>query len=100
MAYKLVGKPDCQVTFPVQGTKAKSTKFNLLIKKFNAKPDVVDLMRKLEPFPRGAGIAIVGLHDIDIVDKHRLLIPIGQIIASSSLNTTIIRGTTITLLPS
>jgi hypothetical protein len=100
MACELVranGQPDDYGTFPVQGTNAK-TKFNSIIKKFRARKDVVDLIRALEPYPGGAGSAIVGLHDIDIVDKHRLLVPTGQVMGSSPAHTTIIRGSTITLL--
>jgi hypothetical protein len=101
MACELVrsnGQPDDYVTFPVQGTKTKN-KFNGTIKNFKARKDVIDLIRALEPYPDGAGSAIVGLHDIDIVDKHRLLVPTGRVIGrSAAAYTTIIKGSTVTLL--
>jgi hypothetical protein len=96
-------KSDDDVVFPVLKSNVKS-KFATVIKKSSirrAGEKVVRLVRALQPYPGGAASAIVGLHDIDIVDKHRLLVPIGQVMGRSShAHTTIVRGSTITLLVS
>jgi len=39
-----------------------------------AAPDVVDMIRLLKPY-HGGNEALRGLHDLDITDKHKLLIP-------------------------
>jgi hypothetical protein len=102
MACELVrakGKSDDDVVFPILKTNTKGN-FGSIIKNSKigrAGKDVVRLIRGLQPYPGGAGSAIAALHDIDIVDKHRLLVPTGKVMVPFPA-TTIIRGSTITLL--
>jgi len=41
-----------------------------------AAPEVVDIIRTLEPYEDGLGYMLRAVHDLDIIDKHQLLIPI------------------------
>jgi hypothetical protein len=50
----------------------------LVIKQRNvdrAAPDVVDIIRSLKPYKRGND-ALRAIHDMDIMDKHKLIIPV------------------------
>src|SRR3990167_2635239 len=40
-----------------------------------AKPEVVDLVRSFKPYI-GGNLALRGIHDLDIIDKHRALVPV------------------------
>jgi hypothetical protein len=57
------------------------------------------MVRALNPYP-GGNDYIPGLHHIDIVDKHRLLITVGHVSSrKGSLSSFIVRGSTITVIP-
>lgn len=57
---------------------ANGNDLELMIKKRHidrAAPQVVDIIRSLKPYT-GGNVALRGIHDLDITDKHKLLIPI------------------------
>jgi hypothetical protein len=41
-----------------------------------AAPEVLNIIRRLEPYEDGAGYMLRAIHDLDIIDKHQLLIPV------------------------
>lgn len=66
--------PD-KVYFPFS---LKGDDFETAIKKTHinrASPDVVEIIRTLQPY-KGGNEALRAIHDLDIMDKHQLLIPI------------------------
>jgi hypothetical protein len=72
---RLSGKSDKSVYFPFAES---GQDLEIMIKKRRidrAAPDVVDIIRALKPY-RGGNDALRALHDLDIMDKHSLLIPV------------------------
>ena len=93
------GQPDNDVYFPVVKNAAALPARLHSAKIDRAAADVVDMVRALNPYP-GGNDYIPGLHHIDIVDKHRLLIAVGHVISNKGpLSSFIVRGSTITLIP-
>ncbi len=76
---RLNGQSEKDVYFPFG---KDPTHFEGQIKKRNfdrAAPDVVDLLRTLKPFD-GGNAALRAIHDLDITDKHKALIPVADMI--------------------
>jgi len=48
-----------------------------------AAPEVVDIIRRLEPYEDGAGYMLRAVHDLDIIDKHQMLIPVVHCVNTS-----------------
>jgi hypothetical protein len=74
---RINGKQDNDVYFPFAAT---ADKFEYSIKSRNfdrAGEDAVQLLRTFAPY-RGGNEALRGLHDLDIQDKHKALVPIGH----------------------
>lgn len=73
---RLNGANDKGVYFPFSET---DVDFDDMIKRRNmhrAAPAVVDLLRTMKPY-HGGNAALRGIHDLDIADKHKALIPVG-----------------------
>lgn len=56
-----------------------------LTKNSKAGPEFVELLRGLTPY-RGGNIALRGLHDLDILDKHEMVLPTFHVTAFHSPN--------------
>jgi hypothetical protein len=72
---RLNGKSDKNVQFPFS---TDGSDLEKMIKRHNmdrASPDVVELIRSLKPYG-GGNNALRSVHDLDIMDKHRTLIPV------------------------
>lgn len=72
---RLNGRSDKNVYFPFSERGGKD--FERMIKKRNinrAAPDVVDIIRSLEPY-KGGNEALRAIHDLDITDKHVTIVP-------------------------
>ena len=71
---RLNGQSTKDVYFPV-AKDAAGLEGQIRDKNFRrAHPDVVDLLRSLKPYT-GGNLALRGLHDLDIMDKHQAIIP-------------------------
>lgn len=71
---RIRNKPD--IKFPFAANKAA---LEIILNKETSKlgEDIVDLVRSLKPF-KGGNLALRALHDLDIIDKHKLLLPISR----------------------
>tara|TARA_R110002110_G_C13459853_1_gene718110 strand:- start:856 stop:2028 length:1173 start_codon:yes stop_codon:yes gene_type:complete len=56
-----------------------------------AAPDVVDMLRALKPY-HGGDELLRGLHDLDIADKHLLLIPVAGFASQPNMAIDFVRG--------
>jgi len=73
-----IGKPDRYTKFPFYETRSELV--GAMNGKLKAAPEISRLIRdEIKPYKGGNGL-LYGLHDLDIVDKHRLLIPIVSIV--------------------
>jgi hypothetical protein len=72
------GRPHRSTQFPI-GPEVKELRPSFLEKIKGAKPTAKRLIERLKPYDGGskAGAALWRLHEIDIRDKHRLLVPVG-----------------------
>jgi hypothetical protein len=68
--------------------------YELMIKKRHldrASPDIVDLFRTFRPYP-GGDDSLRGIHDLDVADKHQLIIPVIGTALQPSLHLDFTRG--------
>lgn len=65
--------PDCSFPFAKSEQAFEQTILSRPIRK--AKPNAIDAIRQLKPYP-GGNDTLYGLHVIDNLDKHRLLLPV------------------------
>lgn len=75
---RLNGGNTSNVLFPFA---SKGDDLDLMIKKRNidrASTEVVDIIRSLKPYT-GGNETLRAIHDFDIMDKHKLLIPVAQL---------------------
>jgi hypothetical protein len=76
---RLNGKSDKNVQFPFS---KDGSDLEQMITRHNvdrASPDVVELIRSLQPYC-GGNSALRSIHDLDIIDKHRTLIPVFEMV--------------------
>ncbi|HXQ53376.1 MAG TPA: hypothetical protein VN802_19950 [Stellaceae bacterium] len=71
---RLNGKDDKNVRFPFSASEAEFDNALSWRQMDKAAPDVVDLLKSMKPY-RGGNEALRGIHDLDILDKHQMLIP-------------------------
>lgn len=70
-------KSTSNIKFPFAATQDDLEK---ILNKSNARragPEVIELIRSYKPY-KGGNIGLRGLHDLDISDKHKLIIPISR----------------------
>jgi hypothetical protein len=71
---RLNGQSDKGVYFPFAGDAAELEKMIKDRHIDRAGPDIVELVRSMKPF-KGGNIKLRAIHDLDITDKHKTLIP-------------------------
>ena len=69
-------QPHRSTQFPV-GIEVKELKPSFFEKVRGAEPRTIKLIKRLKPYEGGIGSALWRLHELDIRDKHRLLVPVG-----------------------
>ena len=75
---RLNGGDTSNVYFPFAKTR-EGLEPEIKRKMKGASPDVLDIIRALKPYPGGNDL-LRGLHDLDIADKHVLLIPTSSLV--------------------
>lgn len=91
---RINNQPDDNVEWPVPAKGNYTKRSNIC----RAQKGAINLICEL--YKTGAGRIISGLHDLDIIDKHRLLIPVSQVVASDGhLSSFFSGGATTTFLP-
>jgi hypothetical protein len=65
------------VHFPT-GESAKEVKDSIRAISKCLKPDAVEALKKVEAYPAGAGQLLWHIHQLDIIDKHRLLLTVAS----------------------
>lgn len=74
-AVRLNHRSTKDVYFPF-GTTAETLEDQIVRKNFNrASPEAIQLLREQEPW-RGGRLALRAVHDLDVKDKHELIIPV------------------------
>jgi hypothetical protein len=91
---RLNNKSDKKVSWPTSRDKASLQKRIKETKMNRASDDVLKMIRGLAPYP-GGNDGLIALHDMDIVDKHQIIVPISQV-PRNAFHTFISEGTTIT----
>ena len=71
------GIKDKKIQFPIASTKKLAHDYQIVSLR-SANRAAAAVLDGVKPY-RGGNLALYGLHKIDIVDKHRLLVPIGRI---------------------
>ncbi|KDA03412.1 hypothetical protein [Hyphomonas oceanitis] len=91
LVVRLSGGNDKGVHFPF-GSSAHHFERMIVDKHFNrASDEAIELLRKLRPYPEGNSV-LRALHDLDIQDKHRALIPAGGNITTPEVKAAVIDG--------
>jgi len=91
LVVRLSGGNDNGVHFPF-GSNVEHFERMIIDKHFNRASDAaIDLLRKLRPYRQG-NEALRALHDLDIQDKHRALIPAGGNITTPEVKVAVIEG--------
>jgi hypothetical protein len=72
------GTPDRNTCFPVFEEKPTNIEAEIERKIPSARPEVIGLIRDLEPYKRGKGEKLSQLHQLNLIDKHRLLVATGN----------------------
>jgi hypothetical protein len=75
---RLNGNDDDDVYFPFSESESE---FDKQLRRRNmdrASPEVIALLHRMEPWP-GGNKALRAVHDLDIIDKHQMLVPISDV---------------------
>lgn len=75
---RLNGGNDKNVYFPFSETAGDLDEMIKKRKLHRASPDVVELIRSMKPY-HGGNLALRAIHDLDVVDKHKSLIPVARL---------------------
>jgi hypothetical protein len=90
MAVELSGNRDAHFPF---GMNAETYKSSLVRNKIDrASPEIVTFFENLEPYPGGKDALLRDLHDLDIIDKHRLIVVLKSQFAMTNVNITNVKG--------
>jgi hypothetical protein len=72
------GTPNRNTCFPIFEEKPPQIEAEIARKIPSARSEVIDLIKTLEPYKRGKGQKLSQLHQLDLIDKHRLLVATGN----------------------